>query len=85
MVYRITFKKSVYKDLKRISKKAAKRILDKIDKELSGSAENQPSLKGKFKRMKKFRIGEYRVIYVILNDDEVLILKIAHRKETYNK
>lgn len=85
MVYRITFKKSVYKDLKRISKKAAKRILDKIDNELSCSAENQPSLKGKFKRMKKFRIGEYRVIYVILNDDEVLILKIAHRKETYNK
>ena len=84
MAYKITFKRSVSKDLKRIPKREAKLILNKIDRDLSLEAGNQPTLKGKFKGLRKFRIGYYRVLFVILNN-EVLILKIAHRKDVYKK
>ncbi len=82
MSYKISFKRSVERDLKRINKKSAKKILDKIEKELPKSTVKHPSLTGKFSGLKKYRIGDYRVIYTIL-DDTILILRIAHRKEAY--
>ena len=82
MAYNIAFKKSVYKDLTHISKKGAKTILDKIDRELPEIADKLPTLKGKFKGMHRYRIGNYRVIYIILEQD-VLILRIYHRKDVY--
>ena len=84
MVYNITFKKSVEKDLKRISKKNAKRILDKIDADLIKNPERFPALSGPYAGMRKFRVGDYRVIFVILGND-VLILRIQDRKDVYRK
>ncbi|MDD4623085.1 MAG: type II toxin-antitoxin system RelE/ParE family toxin [Kiritimatiellae bacterium] len=82
MGFNITFKKSVEKDLSKIPKAVVARILDKIDKELPGGAESFPALKGEFAGLRKFRVGDYRVIYTLLGDD-VLILHIAHRKDVY--
>ncbi|NQU41629.1 MAG: type II toxin-antitoxin system RelE/ParE family toxin [Lentisphaerae bacterium] len=82
MAYNITFKKSVAKDLKRISKQQATRILDKIDTELSRDAEQFPSLTGPFAGLRKFRVGDYRVIFAIM-DADVLILRVQHRKDVY--
>ena len=84
MDYNITFKKSVEKDLKRISKKNAKRILDKIDAELVRNPQRFPALSGAFAGMRKFRVGDYRVIFVIM-DDDVLILRIQDRKDVYRR
>jgi len=42
--YSIAFKKSVYKDLNRLSKNEAKRILDKIEKDLPSAAIKCPTL-----------------------------------------
>ena len=85
MRYRIAFKNSVSKDLKKIDIKKVKEILEKIETELSENAEKSPALKGKFSRLRKYRIGDYRIIYTLLNNDTVLILRIAHRKEVYRK
>ena len=82
MNYNITFKKSVFKDLNRIPKIEAKKILDRIEQELPENADKFPMLKGKFKGMRKFRIGNYRAIYLIL-DEDILILRIYHRKDAY--
>ena len=84
MAYNITYKKSVRRDLKRLSKAEAGRILDQIDKELSIKADSNPVLKAQFAGLRKYRVGDYRVIYVILGDD-VLILRIGHRKDVYKK
>ena len=84
MAYNITYKKSVYRDLKKLSKAERGRILDKIEKELSEKADAYPVLKGKFAGLRKYRVGDYRVIYVILGDD-VLILRISHRRDVYKK
>jgi len=80
--YRIDYKKSVAKDLKRISKTNAKRIMDKIDRDLVHDPDRFPSLSGPFAGMRKYRVGDYRVIFVIM-DASVLILRIQDRKDVY--
>lgn len=84
MAYKITFKASVSKDLKRIDKKSAKRILDKIDNDLAETPERFPALTGPFAGMRKLRVGDYRVVFVII-DDAVLVLRVQDRKDVYRK
>ena len=82
MSFKIAFKKSVARDLKRIDQDQADRILKKIETELPEKAETFPILSGKFSGLRKFRIGDYRVIYSIIGDT-ALILRISHRREIY--
>jgi mRNA interferase RelE/StbE len=82
LAYNIVYKKSVYRDIKNLSKIEAKRILDLIEKELIKKPESNPVLKGQFAGLRKYRIGDYRVIYVLLGLD-ILILRIGNRKDVY--
>ena len=82
MSYKIAFKKSVARDLKKIDKDQADRILSKIEDELPEKAETFPSLTGKFSGLRKFRVGDYRVVFSIIGDT-ALILRIRHRREAY--
>ena len=84
MAYNITYKSSVRRDLKKLSKEEAVRVLDQIDEELSKKADAYPVLKGRFAGLRKFRVGDHRVIYAIIGD-EVLILRIGHRRDVYKK
>ena len=84
MPYNIDYKKSVAKDLKRIEKADAARILDKIETNLSNDPQRFPALTGAFAGLRKFRVGDYRVIFVIM-DQQVLILQIQNRKDVYRK
>ena len=70
------------RDLKKIDRVQADRILKKIEDELPMKAETFPALTGKFSGLRKFRIGEYRVIYSIIGNT-ALILRISHRREAY--
>ncbi len=82
MSYKIAFKKSVARDLKKIDNDQADRILKKIEEELPEKAESFPVLTGKFSGLRKFRVGDYRVIYSIMGNT-ALILRIKHRQEVY--
>ncbi len=82
MAFKIAYKRSVERDLKKIDKEQLKIIFDKIEADLSINASKYPSLTGKFAGLRKFRVGDYRIIYSII-EDTVLILRIAHRKEAY--
>jgi mRNA interferase RelE/StbE len=82
LAYNIVYKKSVYRDLKKLSKPEAKRILDLIEKELIEQPESNPVLKGQFAGLRKYRVGDYRVIYALLGLD-ILILRIGNRKDVY--
>ncbi|NLP10447.1 type II toxin-antitoxin system RelE/ParE family toxin [bacterium] len=82
MAYKINLKNSVERDLKKIEKSHLKAILEKIETEFAEKAYQFPALTGKFSGLRKHRIGDYRVIYTII-DDGVLILRIARRKEAY--
>ena len=82
MSYKIAFKKSVARDLKKIDNDQADRILKKIEEELPEKAESFPVLTGKFSGLRKFRVGDYRVVYSIMGNT-ALILRIKHRREVY--
>lgn len=82
MSYKIAFKKSVSRDLKKISRDQADRILKKIEEDLPEKADNFPSLTGKFAGLRRFRVGDFRVIYT-LTEDTALVLRISHRRESY--
>lgn len=82
MAYNIQYKRSVAKDLARIGKPDARRLLDKLEKELSTHPDSYPALQGPLAGLRKMRIGDFRVIYAIL-DSDVLILRIGNRREVY--
>lgn len=82
MTYKIAFKKSVSRDLKKIDKDQAERILSKIEKDLPEKADRSPLLTIKFAGLRRFRVGDYRVIYTII-EDAAVILRISHRRESY--
>lgn len=82
MNYKIAFKKSVSRDPKKIDKVQVERILKKIEDELPQKAESFPTLTGKFSGLRKFRVGDFRIVFSIIGDT-ALILRIRHRKEVY--
>ena len=82
MVFNIIYKKSVHRDLKKISKSEARKVVNQLEKELSKKADKYPVLKGEFAGLRKYRVGDYRVVYVIIKRD-VIVLRIRHRKDIY--
>ena len=84
MAFNITYKKSVARDISHLDKKEARRIIDKIENNLAENAESYPVLKGEFAGLRKMRVGDYRVVFTIM-DKNILILRIGHRREIYKK
>ena len=82
MSYNIEFKKPVEKDLRKISAKDTTKILEAIENDLAENGNKQPMLHGEFKGLRKYKVGNFRIIYVIL-DQTILILRIADRKDVY--
>jgi mRNA interferase RelE/StbE len=56
--------------------------MDSIERELIKKPESNPVLKGQYAGLRKYRIGDYRVIYVLMGS-EILILRIGNRKDVY--
>jgi len=86
-MYSIEFKKSVKKDLKNIDKSKIKAILREIERLKTGidDKENVIKLKGN-NPYYRLRIGDYRIIFEKFDDRLViLVVKVGHRKEIYNK
>ena len=82
MAYNIVYKKSVERDLENLSKAEAARTLNQVEGQLSRKPEAFPMLKGPFAGLRRYRVGDYRVIYAIIGDD-VLILRVGRRREVY--
>jgi mRNA interferase RelE/StbE len=79
---KIEYKASVERDLRRIDRKEANRILRKIEKVLGEDPDKGIPLKGEYEGLYKFRVGDYRVIFCKTRAG-VLILRIRHRKKAY--
>lgn len=81
--YKITFKKSVAKDLRGIPSADVKRILQTID----SLAEN-PRAEGcvKLSTQERYRVrqGVYRIVYEIREELLIVqVVKVAHRSSVY--
>ena len=81
--YRITFKKSVTKDLRVIPKNDIKKILSKIDT-LAEDPRGEGCIKLSSQESYRVRQGLYRIIYEIKNYVLVVnVIKVAHRSHVY--
>jgi len=82
VAYNVVYKKSVHRDLKKLSKVEVSRILDQIEQKLTKKPESCPVLKGQFAGLCKYRIGDDRVIYALVGTD-ILVLRIGNRRDVY--
>ena len=70
-------------DLRKLDRPIRKRILKRISWFAEHFDEVMPEpLSGEFASTYKFRVGDWRIIYV-LQDDRILILAVGHRREIY--
>ena len=85
MIYTVRYHHEISNDLSSIPANIKARIKKAIEERLM----NEPIkygdyLKRSLKGYRKMRIGDYRIIYKI-EEKEIFILKIGHRKDVYKK
>ncbi len=78
--YKLVFKRSVAKDLRKISNKDVKKILSTIDSQLD-DPRSEACIKLSGQQRYRIRQGVYRIVYEI-EDKQLIILvvKITHHK-----
>ncbi len=83
MGYNIQYDPKVIKQLKKLDKYEASKILDGLESYASNPISSKiKKLKTPFDGAYRLRIGDYRVIFY-QEDDLMLISRIAHRKQVY--
>ena len=84
MAARIEYKASVAKDLARLGRTAARRVLCKLERALAAGGHRRGALRGEFAGLYRLSVGDYRVIYAPASQG-YLVLRIGHRREVYRK
>ena len=76
-------KGSAARDLWRIARPERLRIVAAIER-LKENPYLDNALKGELRSLRRFRVGDWRVIYELLDDTlVVLVVRVAHRREAY--
>ena len=82
--YKIEWDARALKELRKLPNEIAVRILNAISP-LSENPYLGQQLKGAFQNFRRLRVGDYRIIYSIMNEIlTVRILRVAHRREVYH-
>ena len=85
LAWTVKFKKSVFKELEKLTIDDRKLVLSKIEIDLLKNPYLGQRLKGRYAGLWRLRSGSYRIIYEIKQDILViLILRISHRKDAYS-
>ena len=83
MQYKAVFVKSFVRDFKRLPDDVKERILEGVSK-VSGNPYEGIRLRGQFKGLWRFRVGKYRLIYVIDEKNKhVVFVDVGLRKAIY--
>ena len=87
MTWRITYKKSVKKDVKQILPEMKSLIKRAIEEKLCvDPVKFGVPLRGTLKGYMKLRVGDYRIIYTVEEATvTVHVIKIGHRREVYSR
>jgi mRNA interferase RelE/StbE len=83
--YRLTFRKSVAKDLRSIPPNDLSRILKRIE---ALADDPRPMGSEKLSGQERYRVrqGVYRIVYEIQDEELVIIVvKVGHRREVYRE
>lgn len=82
MAHRFVYKRSVLRELEALPKAEALRLLDRIEGDLAGDPERNPSLRGRFARLRRFRVEDYRIVYALLAT-KIIILRIGMGRDVH--
>ena len=85
-MYNIELSPAAAKFLERLAR-ANRKIYERIARTID-SLKNNPfggkKLLGELSRMRSLRVGEYRILYLIVEKITLIqVIKVAHRKEVY--
>lgn len=86
-MYRVRILDAAARDLERLDRAAASRIVERI-RWLAANLDTVglEALSGELSGLYKLRTGDYRVIYEILHDDQTIVIHmVGHRREIYRK
>jgi len=86
-VYRLRIIPTATRELERLDKLVARRIAERINWLAANLDDVRPEpYKGDLAGLYKFRVGDYRVIYQILHDEQTIVIhQVGHRGEIYRK
>lgn len=81
MTYSLQIKRSAAKALAKITKNDRIRLVEAIDR-LREEPNAGGVLKGEFAGLRRLRVGIYRIIYEVIDDQlVVLVIRIGHRRD----
>ena len=81
--FKIKASREALKQFERLSKDLAKLVLEKVE-DLAFNPYLGKPLRGRLEGLRSLRVGEYRVIYrVVQKEGEIHIITIGHRKRVY--
>ena len=85
LVWKIEITGEAEKELSRIDKPAAKRIIRYLRERVSVDPRSfGKSLRGDLSGLWRYRVGDYRVICELYDEKvSVLVIRIGHRKDVY--
>lgn len=84
-MYELRILDEAIRDLQNLDKTIGRRIVKRLNW-LAANLDNinHERLTGEFSEFYKFRVGDYRVLYQIFNDEQVIIIhQVGHRREIY--
>jgi mRNA interferase RelE/StbE len=82
MKYAVGLKPRATKDLWRLQKQDATRVADALERltdDLSGDVKRLTNFSPEY----RLRVGVYRVLFEIENENEIVVYRIVHRREAY--
>ncbi len=89
MAWTIEYLETARRELKRLDKQTAKRIVDYMDTRIATADDPRrygAALTGALSGSWRYRVGDYRVVCKIRDNVVcVLVLEIGHRREVYRK
>ncbi len=83
--YRVFLRRSAVRELRDLPRKDLRRVVDRI-KLLTSDPRPHGSEKLTGQERYRIRQGDYRIVYSVQDDElSVWVVRIAHRRETYDK
>lgn len=81
MSWKVEFTREALRDISRLETKTVDRILNKLEQAKKDPYHFFQRLVGN--DYFKLRIGDYRVLAFLFNDNRIVVQKISHRKNVY--
>ena len=85
MAYEVRFARPVAKELRRLDRREAKRVVETVEA-LADDPRPTGAEKVQGSPYLRIRVGNYRIVYEVRDEElVVLVVKVGHRREVYRR